>query len=191
MTKDYQPHHQEEASQKTGGTLKSTDVFEHETSTENTEAILSEKGDQISELVQNDESCLGEDLKKTTPKKKSNSKELGKKGEDAAAQFLMRKYYDILDRNWVCSAGEVDIVAEDEEALVFVEVKTRSSCAKGLPEEAVTLAKRRRYEKIAALYLRDHSVESKAVRFDVISILVVAPDRAFLRHHRDAFALGE
>ncbi len=129
--------------------------------------------------------------KDASSKAKPTSKELGKKGEDAAVRFLAQRHYEIVDRNWVCSAGEVDIVAEDEEALVFVEVKTRSNCSKGLPEEAVTPAKRRRYEKIAAFYLRDHPVATKQVRFDVISILAVAPERAFLRHHRNAFSLGE
>ncbi len=114
---------------------------------------------------------------------------LGRRGEDAAQRFLERRGYEVLERNWTCLAGEADIIAEDDDALVFVEVKTRSNCDKGLPEEAVDARKRSRYEKIAAYYLKDHEFTDKAVRFDVISILVVAPERAFLRHHRDAFTM--
>ena len=62
----------------------------------------------------------------------SHNIELGKRGEDAAARFLYRRGYEIVERNWTCSAGEADIIARDEEWVVFVEVKTRSSCEKGV-----------------------------------------------------------
>lgn len=123
--------------------------------------------------------------------KNTHNQELGRRGEEAAVHFLERKGFYIHDCNWRCKAGEVDIVAEDEDVLVFIEVKTRSNCEKGLPEEAVDAAKRKRYERIAAYYLSKHEFVDKVVRFDVISILVVASDRAFLRHHRDAFAHSE
>lgn len=114
--------------------------------------------------------------------------ELGRRGEDAAARFLDRRGYDIVKRNWTCSAGEADIIARDEETVVFVEVKTRSSCEKGLPSEAVDAAKRDRYERIAALFLQDYEVVDVPVRFDIISIVIVAPDRAMIRHHINAFS---
>ena len=120
-----------------------------------------------------------------------HNQELGIRGEKAAAQYLTRKGFEIRDRNWRCQAGEVDIVAEEEDALVFVEVKTRASCEHGFPEEAVDAKKRRRYELIASYYLKDHEVGDKAVRFDVVSILAVAPERAFLRHYRNAFEACE
>ncbi|MCL2826508.1 MAG: YraN family protein [Eggerthellaceae bacterium] len=120
-----------------------------------------------------------------------HNQEVGTKGEEAAVSFLKSRGYCIRDRNWKCLGGEVDIVAEDEEALVFIEVKTRESCEYGFPEEAVDLKKRKRYEKIAGFYLQDHEVDDKCVRFDVVSILVVAPQRAFLRHHKNAFLASE
>lgn len=123
--------------------------------------------------------------------KEHHNQKLGQRGEDAAVRFLERKGFYIHDRNWRCEAGEVDIVAEDEDSLVFVEVKTRSNCEKGLPEEAVGAEKRRRYERIAGYYLRDNSFVDTCVRFDVISILVVSSDRAFLRHHRGAYSVGD
>ena len=116
--------------------------------------------------------------------------ELGRRGEDAAARFLDRRGYEIVERNWTCAAGEADIIARDGEALVFVEVKTRSNTEKGLPSEAVDAGKRRRYERIAALFLVDYDVVDVPVRFDVVSIAVVPPARAFIRHHIGAFSAG-
>ena len=116
--------------------------------------------------------------------------ELGRRGEDAAARFLDRRGYEIVERNWTCAAGEADIIARDGEALVFVEVKTRSSCDCGMPAEAVDEAKRDRYERIAALFLQGFDVVDVPVRFDVVSIVVVPPDRAFIRHHIGAFSAG-
>lgn len=120
-----------------------------------------------------------------------DNKELGARGERAAARFLERRGYEILERNWRCSAGEIDIVAHDCSALVFVEVKTRTSIDAGLPEEAVDAEKRRRYEVLAAHYLHDHDIDETPVRFDVVALLVVAPDRALVRHHINAFGAGE
>lgn len=119
-----------------------------------------------------------------------HNKELGQRGEEAAAQYLFHRGYEIEQRNWSCKAGEADIIARDEDALVFVEVKTRMGAEKGHPDEAVDAQKRRRYEKIAALYLAQHDVVDVQVRFDVVSILVVAENRAFIRHHINAFGVG-
>lgn len=116
------------------------------------------------------------------------SRKLGDRGEDAAAAFLERNGFTIVERNWRCPAGEVDIVALDGDTLVLCEVKTRKTPAKGTPDEAVTPAKQRRYARLAAAYLLHTGSVDVAVRFDVISILVVAPDRALLRHHRGAFS---
>lgn len=129
--------------------------------------------------------------KKKPPKGKKRgvrNKELGLRGEEAAAYFLVRRGYDIVARNWTCFAGEADIIARDGAALVFVEVKTRSSYEKGLPGEAVNKEKRRRYEKIAAAFLSQYEVVDVPLRFDVVSIVAVAPDRAMIRHHINAFA---
>ena len=120
-----------------------------------------------------------------------HNKRIGARGELAAARFLERRGYDIVDRNWTCKAGEADIVAKDQDNLVFVEVKTRTNLEVGLPEEAVDAAKRQRYERIAAYYLADHPYVDMQVRFDVVAILVCAPDRALIRHHIDAFGVDE
>ena len=124
------------------------------------------------------------------PEKAAPNVELGRRGENAAASFLNRRGYTVLKRNWTCPAGEADIIARDGSAIVFIEVKTRSGAEKGLPSEAVGKQKREKYEKIAAMYLQDIDDVDVQVRFDVISILVIAKDRALLRHHVNAFGIA-
>lgn len=124
---------------------------------------------------------------KPTKKAKSASKELGIRGEEAATRYLQHRGYEILDRNWSCPAGEVDIIAKDESCIVFVEVKTRRNSSKGFPSEATSAAKRARYEKIALAYLQDSQLHDLQVRFDVVSLVVIASDKAMIRHHINAF----
>lgn len=116
------------------------------------------------------------------------SKRLGQRGEDAACAYLERIGLTIVERNWKCPSGEIDIVALDGESLVLVEVKTRKTVAKGTPEDAITPAKQRRYRKLADAYVQHAGSGDVVVRFDVITILVLAEDRALLRHLRAAFA---
>lgn len=115
------------------------------------------------------------------------NKELGRRGEAAAARYLEFVGYEILERNWVCPAGEADIVARQGDTLVFVEVKTRTGIQKGFPAEAVTPRKRARYEKIAAWYLCDYGEVNIPIRFDVIALLVLKDDRAMVKHYVNAF----
>lgn len=117
------------------------------------------------------------------------NKALGARGEEAAVRFLDRRGYEILERNWTCFAGEADIIAKDENTLVFIEVKTRKNCEHGFPSEAVTRTKREKYEKIALAYLADYDDEDFPVRFDVIAIVVIGPSKAMIRHQINAFAL--
>ena len=113
--------------------------------------------------------------------------DIGRRGEEAAVRYLEARDYEIIERNWSCRFGEADIIARDGNDLVFVEVKTRTNIEHGFPEEAVDAAKRAKYEKIAALYSRDYEVIDIPLRFDVVAILVTAPDRALWRHHVNAF----
>lgn len=117
----------------------------------------------------------------------THNQDLARKGEQAAARYLERRGYDILEMNWSCTFGEADIIAKDEACIVFVEVKTRTNVEHGLPEEAVTAKKRARYERIAGEYLSECPYVDIRVRFDVIGILVTGPDRALIRHHINAF----
>ena len=107
---------------------------------------------------------------------------LGGDGEARAARFLERLGWRVLDRNWRCSSGELDLVCADGDTVVFVEVKARGSRLFGAPEEAVTALKRSRLVRSARCYLRDRGLESRPARFDVVAI-----EGAELRHIRDAF----
>lgn len=119
----------------------------------------------------------------------TDGKRLGERGEDAAAAYLERVGMTLVERNWRCSAGEIDIIALDGDSLVLCEVKTRRTSVKGSPEEAITAAKQRKYARLAAAYVQHAGLDSPHVRFDVVSILVIAEDRALLRHHRAAFVV--
>ena len=119
--------------------------------------------------------------------KGKRNKELGRRGEQAAARYLEYLGYEIVGRNWECPAGEADIVAYDGDCLVFVEVKTRTDIHKGFPSEAVTPKKRKRYERIAAWYLSQNEVFDTHVRFDVVALLVIREDRAMIKHYVNAF----
>lgn len=120
----------------------------------------------------------------------SRNVEIGRRGEDAAARYLERLGYDILERNYECPFGEADIIARDGLSLVFVEVKTRTGVSRGFPSEAVDEEKRGRYERIAGWYLGSFRETGIPVRFDIVAIMVIAKDRAFLRHYRNAFSVG-
>jgi putative endonuclease len=109
---------------------------------------------------------------------------LGKYGEDLAARHLVGAGFTILARNWRCEGGEVDIVARDGDALVIVEVKTRTSTAFGSPAEAVTPRKADKLRELALMWLQEHPDGRRAIRFDVISVLAPKGVLACLDHQR-------
>ncbi|MEG0376751.1 MAG: YraN family protein [Raoultibacter sp.] len=117
----------------------------------------------------------------------AENKTLAERGVNAGARFIERRGFKILETEWSCSEGSIDIVAEDDNDLVFIEVKTRKSSGEGFPVEVDTDDKRVRLEKIAAHYLANYENLDCSVRFDVISILVIDEHKAFLRHHTNAF----
>ena len=98
-------------------------------------------------------------------------KALGDYGERLAAAHLVAKGFLLLDRNWRCSAGEIDIVAAEGDTLVICEVKTRSSRGFGTPLEAVTAAKAGRLHRLGWLWVKHHHVRCAGLRVDVIAIL--------------------
>lgn len=95
---------------------------------------------------------------------------LGAAGEAAAARWYESHGYDVVDRNWRCRAGEIDLVAADGTCIVFCEVKTRSSEKFGRPAEAVTLAKQRRLRELALRWLAAHTFHGARLRFDVAEV---------------------
>ncbi len=117
----------------------------------------------------------------------SKKQELGKKGESIAADYLRKKGYQIRAMNWRHTPAEVDIIAEYQGVIVFVEVKTRSTNSKtfGYPEDAVTDAKERLLAMAAEAYLAEHNLDVE-MRFDIIAI-VLTPYQTHIRHIEDAF----
>jgi putative endonuclease len=99
-----------------------------------------------------------------------SSTEIGRQGEEIAAQALEAHGYVLVERNWRCPAGEVDIIARDGETWVFVEVKLRQGEDFGSPEEAVTGAKQERLLQAALVYLAEHDLRDVAWRIDVVAI---------------------
>lgn len=96
---------------------------------------------------------------------------LGADGEDRAARWYLEHGYHVLDRNWRRRAGELDLVVCRRGEVVFCEVKTRTSVAFGLPQEAVTAVKQRRLRRLAAAWLAEHPGLGGEVRFDVAAVL--------------------
>ena len=95
---------------------------------------------------------------------------LGRTGERLAAEALTRRGYCILEQNYRCRHGEIDLVAEEAQDLVFVEVKTRRGAAYGLPEEAVTARKRQKLRDVASFYLDAHHCSERSWRIDVVAV---------------------
>jgi len=100
----------------------------------------------------------------------SQKRDLGRLGEEAAAAYLAEKGYVILARNFRCRLGEIDIVARQGRTVAFVEVRTRTTDAFGLPEESIDARKRARLKRLAAYYLYIHGLSEVDCRFDVVAI---------------------
>jgi len=98
---------------------------------------------------------------------------LGARGESLAADWYVAHGYEIIDRNWRCRAGELDLICRKDATLVICEVKTRSSLAYGHPAEAVTATKQRRIRQLATQWLAqaDLGRRPSRVRFDVVAVL--------------------
>lgn len=99
-------------------------------------------------------------------------KQIGNTGERIAADYLLKKGYQVLDQNFNVRFGEIDLVALDDDCVVFVEVKTRTSTAFGNPEDSVTASKIEKMENSALLWLQAHPEAPDNWRMDVIAILV-------------------
>lgn len=96
--------------------------------------------------------------------------ETGKIGEDIAVSYLEKKGYKIIERNFECKQGEIDIVAIDKEEIVFIEVKTRASALYGLPKEAINQTKKKHIYFSSEYYVYSHNLVGEPIRIDVIEI---------------------
>ena len=98
--------------------------------------------------------------------------QIGKLGEDLATKYLKEKNYKIVGKNFHCIQGEIDIIAEQDNELIFVEVKTRTNLHYGRPAEAVTKTKQKHIAKATEYYLYKNKLENNKVRIDVIEIYI-------------------
>lgn len=98
--------------------------------------------------------------------------EIGKLGEDIAVNYLKQKGYKILDRNFECRQGEIDIIALDKKEIVFIEVKTRTSNKYGAPSEAVNKIKQKHMLQTIKYYLYIRNLSDEFVRIDVIEVYI-------------------
>jgi putative endonuclease len=117
----------------------------------------------------------------------STTTDLGVHGERIAVAYLTDAGLRVLDRNWRCREGELDIVAREGDALVFCEVKTRRGTGFGHPAEAVTVTKQRRLRVLAQRWLAAHDEHAPDLRFDVVGVLVRPERPALVTHLRGAF----
>jgi len=117
-------------------------------------------------------------------------KALGSKGEDLAVRYLTKKGYKVIERNYRCQWGEIDLVAREGDTLVFVEIKSRSSSGFGLPQDAVGRFKQEKLIQVARAYMAEHRLpETIPARFDVVAVQLTtsSPDIELIQ---DAFQAG-
>ena len=122
--------------------------------------------------------------------KGTGNKTLGERGEAIAAAYLKGQKFTIIQQNFRCKAGEVDIIARDGKTLVFVEVKARRSLSFGPPQLAVTPFKQRQVSKAALTWLAQHRLHEASARFDVIAIMLRDHEVPEIEHFRNAFELA-
>ncbi len=110
----------------------------------------------------------------------------GKEGEKIAAAYLEKNGYRIIEINFRCPIGEIDIVAKEKSDLVFVEVKTRKTIALGYPEQAVGIRKQKKMSQLALWYMQQRKIADTNARFDVVAITLL-PETNEVRLIQNAF----
>ena len=120
----------------------------------------------------------------------NNGKQLlGKEGERIAEEYLKKKGYRLVERNYRCAAGELDLIVLDHRVVVFVEVKTRTGQTFGSPFEAVEFRKQRKMIQAAQYFLAEKKLQQRDARFDVVGISWPARD-PMVEHIENAFELS-
>ena len=117
----------------------------------------------------------------------SRQKIFGKFGEDCAAKFLETEGYKIIARNFRIRSAEIDIIAQKDDVIVFVEVKARSDIRHGLPSEAVTVRKQKKIIEAAGVFLQDENFSECACRFDVVEVYLRGELVEEINHIENAF----
>ena len=121
----------------------------------------------------------------------TTSQTLGLLGEELANHYLAGRGYKILLKNYESPLGEIDLIAKEKGALVFIEVKTRSSLSMGSPLESITFHKRAQIVKCAKYYMKRYGIKDLPCRFDVVSILIPQGGEPQIELIENAFCEGE
>lgn len=114
---------------------------------------------------------------------------LGKEGERVAERYLQKKGYVLVERNYRCPAGELDLIVLDRRVVVFVEVKTRTGLGFGSPLEAVEFRKQRKMIQVAQFFLAEKRLQQRDARFDVIGVSWLGR-KPVVEHIENAFELS-
>lgn len=116
----------------------------------------------------------------------NNRQEVGKMGELLACRYLVGRGYKIIDKNFRTRGGEIDIIAEEEDILVFIEVKTRTNRFFGFPEEAIDFRKQHKLAQTAEYYLAIKNLHDRNFRIDSVAIEIDSERKtAKVRHEKD------
>lgn len=113
----------------------------------------------------------------------ANKRKIGNWGENLAVDFLKKKKYKILEKNFYTPLGEIDIIAKEKKKLVFVEVKTSQTSDFGLPEEKFNYHKKRKLIKAVKAYLLEHQIKNDDWRIDLITIKAIDSSSPEIIHH--------
>jgi len=114
----------------------------------------------------------------------------GIRGEDLAVTYLKKKGYKVIERNYRCQWGEIDLIAREGDTLVFVEIKSRTSSGFGLPQDAVDRFKQEKLVQVARAYMAEHRLtEDISMRFDVVAVQLT-PSGPEMELIKDAFQAG-
>lgn len=124
---------------------------------------------------------------KVSPNQRPFRFSLGDQGEILACNYLRQAGYEILEKNFRCKVGEIDVVAKRKGKISFVEIKTRTSAAFGYPQEAVDKNKQKKLLKLAAWYLKKRKIADHSIVFDVIAICWEKGKEPTIRLIKDAF----
>ena len=119
----------------------------------------------------------------------TSTKKSGDEGEEIAAEYIVEKGYEIIDRNYRYGKGEIDIIAKDPETgeTVFIEVKSKKNLEFGDPVYSVTKNKIKQIKRMAELYLYDKEIDEIDCRFDVITVLLRGKQKPIIEHYVNAF----
>lgn len=130
-------------------------------------------------------------MKEPSERKPDTRKQLGAQGEALASAYLENRGLRILARNWRCRSGEVDLIAEEGDTLIFIEVRTRRLTGRfGLPEESVDSRKQRQVREVAQYYRMMTNSHNRKCRFDVVAVKLLSQDPSLnpdIRHIPNAF----